>query len=102
MTARPLLALTLFACDVDASPAPWLDTIDEVCAHLPDCSPVLPGGAWDWRTEATCRRTMTAGADPEACLAAVDALTCIGPGARPEVGARVRASRSRARRVVVG
>lgn len=82
-----LAILALVACDVDASPAPWLACIDEVCEVLPACSPVVPSvvGSWDWRTRASCRRTMTCGDRFEVCAAAVEALPCIGPGPTPEL-----------------
>lgn len=80
-----LAILALVACDVDASPAPWLACVDEVCEVLPACSPVVPSvvGSWDWRTRESCRRTMACGDRWDVCMQAVAALPCIGPGPTP-------------------
>lgn len=82
-----LALLALAACDVEHTPAPWLACVDEVCEVLPACPPVVPSvvGSWDWRTRASCRRTMTCGDRYEVCAEAVSALPCIGPGPPPEL-----------------
>lgn len=54
-----------------------------VCAHLAECSPIVAGLGWDWRTRKRCMQTMWCGSNLVACEAAVGALTCIGPGATP-------------------
>ena len=83
--ALPLLLA--LACDTYDPPglAP-AECTSLVCDTLPDCSPAIVR-LWDWRTSETCSSTMRCGDRPDECVAAVERLTCIGPGATPELTA---------------
>lgn len=69
-----LCALVLVAgCDPEP---PTLSCEEQACAHVAACSPVITGGV-DWRTTEACLASDWTCAEPERCLAAVEALPCL-------------------------
>lgn len=88
------LLLLLPACLDDSEPGavePPPTCEQQVCAYVPDCSP-LTAGEWDWRSEAACLDTFDCGPTPDRCLDAVMELPCLStPPTWEELEANTRA-----------
>lgn len=82
MILRALILVGLLGCDVeDTRPPEIRECRERVCSALASCAPIIPGNDWDWRTEESCKSSMTCGDDVDGCEDAVLNLRCIGPGA---------------------